>query len=357
VGKVYYVQVKIWEAMAWNCLPTCIGSLPHSDPKEAVDLILRQNGLVPFWPQLPARGFNENMYAQYSTHLPGIRMDVVKKRISVDLRDYDPERFYTSVISENVNDFSYPEDSFSGFYEFVSRDIPAWVKALKGQVTGPISTGLQIFDTDGRPAIYDEAYGEIIRKNLNMMARWQESILRSKCSNTIMFIDEPSLSLLGTPFASISWDDATKWIDEVLSGLKSWKAIHCCGNTDWPRLMTTDIDILSFDAYNYAYTIALYPDEVERFMRSGGSLAWGIVPNNEDEMRDETVSSLIGRADSSFEMLIEKGVDKEVLLRNSIITPECGLGGVDEPLSARILETLVAVSRGLKEKHGLESDP
>jgi methionine synthase II (cobalamin-independent) len=91
-------------------------------------------------------------------------------------------------------------------------------------------------------------------------------------------------------------------------------------------------------------------------MRSGGSLAWGIVPNNEDEMRDETVSSLIGRADSSFEMLIEKGVDKEVLLRNSIITPECGLGGVDEPLSARILETLVAVSRGLKEKHGLESD-
>jgi methionine synthase II (cobalamin-independent) len=221
-------------------------------------------------------------------------------------------------------------------------------------VTGPISTGLQIFDTDGRPAIYDEAYSEMIRKNLNMMARWQENVMRSKCSNTIMFIDEPSLSLLGTPFASVSWEDAANWIDEVLSGLESWKAIHCCGNTDWPRLMTTDIDILSFDAYNYAYTIALYPGEVERFLKRGGSLAWGIVPNNEDELKDETVSSMIERVEQSFKMLTEKGIDIDVLLRNSLVTPECGLGGVDESLSAKILETLVAVSYGLREKHGLD---
>ncbi|MGD0056249.1 MAG: hypothetical protein ABSB83_00125 [Methanomassiliicoccales archaeon] len=319
-------------------------------------MIIGHDGLLPFWPQLPARGFTENMYAQYSTHLPGIRIDAAKKRITVDLRDYDPEKFYTSVVSEKVDDFSYPKDSFSGFYEFVSRSLPIGVKAVKGQVTGPISTGLQIFDTDGRPVIYDETYNEIIRKNLNMMARWQENVLRSKCSNTIMFIDEPSLSLLGTPFASISWDDAVKWINEVLSGLKSWKAIHCCGNTDWPRLMTTDIDVLSFDAYNYAYTVALYPNEVERFLKRGGSLAWGIVPNNEDGMRDETVRSLVEQAVSSFEMLTEKGIDKDILVRNSLITPECGLGGVDESLSGKILETLLAVSRGLREKYWLHDE-
>jgi methionine synthase II (cobalamin-independent) len=343
--------------MHWNCLPTCIGSLPHTDPKEAVDLILRQSGLVPFWPQLPARGFSENMYAQYSTHLPGIRIDGLKKKITVDLHDYDPERFYTSVLSETIDDFVYPRDSFSGFYEFISRSYPTDLKALKGQVTGPISTGMQIFDIDGRPAIYDETYGEIIRKNLNMMARWQERVLRSKCRNTIMFLDEPSLSLLGTPFASISWENAVSWFDEVLSGLDSWKAIHCCGNTDWPRLMMSEIDILSFDAYNYAYTIALYPDEVERFIGRGGALAWGIIPDNEDGMKEESVDSLIRRTEQSFEMLTEKGIDKDALLRSSIITPECGLGTVEVPLSARILEALVAVSIGLRKKYGLDDDP
>jgi methionine synthase II (cobalamin-independent) len=280
----------------------------------------------------------------------------VKKRITVDLHNYDPEAFYTSVLSDAIDDFSYPEDSFSGLYEFVSRNLPPGIKAVKGQVTGPISTGLQIFDNNGRPAIYDEAYCEIIRKNLNMMARWQENILRSKCSNTIIFLDEPSLSLLGTPFASVSWDDATKWINDVLTGLKSWKAIHCCGNTDWSKVLMTDIDILSFDACNYAHTIALYPDEVARFLELGGSLAWGFVPNNENGLRGETADSLMKRAELSFQMLIEKGIDKELLLRNSLVTPECGLGGVDEPMSAWILETAVSISRGLREKYGLEDD-
>jgi methionine synthase II (cobalamin-independent) len=121
--------------------------------------------------------------------------------------------------------------------------------------------------------------------------------------------------------------------------------------------MISDIDILSFDAYNYAYTIALYPDEVERFIRRGGALAWGIIPNNEDGMREESVDSLIRRTEQSFEMLTEKGIDKDALLRSSIITPECGLGTVEVPLSARILEALVAVSSGLRKKHGLDDDP
>ena len=52
--------------MDWNCAPTCIGSLPHTDPAKAVDLVLSQLREVPYWPQLPELRFLENMYAQYS---------------------------------------------------------------------------------------------------------------------------------------------------------------------------------------------------------------------------------------------------------------------------------------------------
>ena len=91
----------------------------------------------------------------------------------MDLERYDPEAFYTAVLGEDLDFFKYPQEGFRGLYEVLSRQLPR-VKAIKGQVTGPISCGLQVFDQNGKSAIYDDAYGEIIRKNLNMCARWQE---------------------------------------------------------------------------------------------------------------------------------------------------------------------------------------
>jgi hypothetical protein len=95
--------------MDWECVPACIGSLPHENPAEAVDLILRCLKQVPYWPQLPVLGFGENMYAQYSTKLPGINIDAKAKRISVDLMDYMPEEFYEAALSEDLDYFAYPK--------------------------------------------------------------------------------------------------------------------------------------------------------------------------------------------------------------------------------------------------------
>ncbi|MGD0817489.1 MAG: hypothetical protein ABR986_03720, partial [Methanomassiliicoccales archaeon] len=91
--------------MAWNCAPTCIGSLPFTDPTKALDEIVSRLHEVPYWPQLPARGFQENMYAQYATHLPGIVIDRENKRVTVDLHNYDPEDFYNRIINDDVDSF------------------------------------------------------------------------------------------------------------------------------------------------------------------------------------------------------------------------------------------------------------
>ncbi|MFP4169730.1 MAG: hypothetical protein ACLFUV_01720 [Methanomassiliicoccales archaeon] len=340
--------------MTWNCAATCIGSLPHTDPAEAVSLILSEVRSIPFWPQLPSRGFRENMYAQYSHILPGIIIDNENMKVQVDLENYDPEAFYMDVISEQVERFEYSPDHFSGFYEFMERDLPEEAVAVKGQVTGPVSTGLQITDQTGKAAIYDEAYGEIVRKNLNMMARWQERRLREKCGNTIIFLDEPYLSLMGTPFASIKPHEVITWINEVIEGLEGTVAIHCCGNTDWPTVMATDIDILSFDAYDYGHTIGLYSDEVADFLENGGALAWGLIPNDEEVFYKENINSLAQLGEKLIRSLEQKGIDLDLVVRNSLITPQCGLGGVQESASADILRTLAGVSSVLSERFGLE---
>ncbi|HOQ26741.1 MAG TPA: hypothetical protein PLF76_08380 [Methanomassiliicoccaceae archaeon] len=340
--------------MAWNCLPCCIGSLPHTDPARAVDLVLEKLTSIPIWPQLPNRGFQENMYAQFATRLPGVNIDNARNKLQVDLRDYDPEAIYTAILSDDVDWFSMEKDNFSGFHELMSRYLPESLVAVKGQVTGPVSLGLQMIDQDDKPVIYDEAYGEIVRKNLNLMARWQERELSRKCPRTIIFLDEPYLSLIGTPFASVSGQDATAWINEVVEGLEGTKGLHCCANTDWPMVMATDIDLLSFDAYDYGHTIALYPEEAARFLEKGGAFAWGIIPNNEETIASEDVPSIVRRAEEAFRGLIDKGIDEDLLLRRSILTPQCGLSGLDESTCARVLDLLNKVSEELRARHSLD---
>lgn len=339
--------------MAWNCAPSCIGSLPHTDPAKAVDFVLDKLKIIPFWPQLPRTGFRENMYIQFAHHLPGLKVDEVKKKVQVDLANYDPEDIYTKIVADDVDAFSLPKENFSGFYEFMSRELPSTVQAVKGQITGPISLGLQMIDQDGKPVIYDETYSEIMRKNLNLMARWQERELRKKCPQTIMFIDEPYLSIIGTPFASVSQSDVIKWIDEVTFGLEGKKGIHCCANTDWPFVMSMDIDILSFDAYDYGYTIALYPEAVEKFLKRGGCLAWGIVPNNEETIKKENPTSMVKHVEKLFHSLEEKGVDQELLLKQSIFTPQCGLSGLEEAAATDALDLLLGISKELRTRHSL----
>ncbi len=327
--------------------------MPHTDPVRAVDLVLEKLTSIPIWPQLPNRGFQENMYAQYATRLPGVRIDGVRKKVQVDLRDYDPEEIYTAILSEDVDAFSMQEDNFAGFHELMSRSLQNAV-AVKGQVTGPVSMGMQMTDQEDKPVLYDEAYGEIVRKNLNMIARWQERELRKKCSRTIIFIDEPYLSLIGTPFASVSGEDAVGWINEVLAGLEGTKGLHCCANTDWPLVMSTDIDLLSFDAYDYGHTIALYPDEVAAYMERGGAIAWGIVPNNAEVLDRESVSSVVQRAEECFRGLIDKGLSEELVLERSILTPQCGLSGLDEMTASRVLDLLTKVSEEIRGSRSLD---
>jgi methionine synthase II (cobalamin-independent) len=328
--------------------------MPFTDPVKAIDVVLSRLREVPCWPQLPDRGFQENMYAQYAAHLPGAVVDRENKRVTVDLGNYDPEDFYNRIINEDVDSFAYPEDSFSGFFELMKRSMPAGTRAIKGQVTGPISAGLQTVDQNGRPAIYDEAYGEIIRRNLNMCIKWQERQLAKLSDEVIIFLDEPSLSLIGTPFASVSQDNVVSWIDEVFDGVKAKRGLHCCGNTDWPMVLSTSVDILSFDAYNYAFSVSLYPAQLRQFLERGGTLSWGLVPNMEHLLDKETVATLLARFDSTLKELKAKGLNPDMLLEQSLITPQCGLGGLSEKDCVRVLDQLVQVSEAIRSEHGLE---
>ncbi|GAI14370.1 unnamed protein product, partial [marine sediment metagenome] len=99
----------------FGCLPTIIGSMPHTDPSEACALVSRHLKDIPAWPQLPKRSFKENMYAQFSEGFPGVVLkgDSIYIDRSQDL-DKPLEKLYAAYLENDVDKYPISPDYAAG---------------------------------------------------------------------------------------------------------------------------------------------------------------------------------------------------------------------------------------------------
>ncbi len=332
-------------------LPTAIGSLPHTDPRKACSLIAKYLPEIPLWPQLPKRSFLENMYVQYSEGFPGLVLD--QNKIYVNLsRGFEKtlEKLYAAYLENKIEEFAIGERYAAGLYEFIGHR-QEHTSAVKGQVTGPITWGMTVTDENRRPVLYDETAADAVVKLLNMKARWQEKKLRELSDNTIIFLDEPYMSSIGSALVSIPREHVIELLEGAFDGIKGLKGIHCCGNTDWSLILDTSVDIVSFDAYTYSHTIALYQEALEKFLDGGGILAWGIVPHEEKAVNNEAVSTLLDRLTDAMAGIERKGIKRNKIIEQSLLTPACGLGAVSEEVAEHTLSMLSELSLAFRNKY------
>jgi len=296
------------------------------------------------------------MYVQFDQHLPGIRIEDEEERVWIKLGDGwldDAEAFYAAFLEEDPAHFAPGSEYAAGFYEVMRRGPRTEAWAVKGQVTGPISFGLQVTDQELRPSLYDEMMYDIIVKNVLRQAQWQEEELRTLCPRTIISVDEPFLSMFGSAYASLSRELVIAALEEVFSGLEGWTWTHCCGNTDWSLLLETSVDILSFDAYEYAEYLALYPDEPRGFLARGVMLAWGVIPNTGEAPERITVDQGCNTLRQALTLFERKGFDRRELLPRSFITPACGTGTLPVPVAERVMRLTRALSDRVRDEYGL----
>jgi len=337
-----------------KCLATGIGSLPHTEAREACELVLQALPQIPFWPQLPKRSAGENMYGQYSEKLPGLTVEGERMFIHTPEDFSAIEKFYEHFLSEDFDFFSISQSHAEGFYQlqkYQSRLQSAW--AIKGQITGPISFTLQVTDESRRPLLYSDELKDMAIKNLLAKAKWQEKILRQINPRVIIFLDEPYLSAFGSAFTSLSREQAIDSLEEVLQGIDSFTGVHCCGNTDWSLLLETSIDILSFDAYSHASNLFLYESQLKKYLDAGRTIAWGIVPTDEDLLKTVTLKELWEKLEKIWIDLSRRGIDLERIISSSLITPACGLGTVHKDMAARALTLSGDLSQMIREKYRL----
>lgn len=336
----------------FGCLPTAIGSMPHTDAAEACSLVTRYLKDIPVWPQLPNRSFSENMYAQFSQGFPGV---VVKESSiyvdrSQDLTEPLAE-FYHAYLENTVDKYGLSIDSAAGFHTLLAMEGLSPL-AVKGQITGPVTWGLTVTDEDKKPIIYDDVLGDAVPKLLRLKASWQEKALSQVSKNTIIFVDEPYLAAFGSVGVQLSKERIINLLEEVFAGIKGLKGVHCCGNTDWTILLGTSVDIISFDTYNYAQSLSLYPLEVREFLERKGVIAWGVVPNEAEALAKETVASLKDRLEEAMAPFTRKGVRFKQLIEQGLLTPSCGLVRLPSgEMVAQALELLVELSTVMRKRY------
>jgi methionine synthase II (cobalamin-independent) len=336
-------------------IATGIGSFPHQDEKEVFPLIIKNFPEIPFWPQLPKRSFLEGMVVQYSQGFPSLRWDEKEQRVWVDLShefDKEIEEFYQHLEGGELKPFEITNDFAKGLLilgDLTSKDLRKEIKYIKGQISGPITFGLALTDLEGKPIFYDPSLRDILTKHLSMKARWMEKRFIDLFPGipTIIFFDEPSLSSFGSAFSALNREDVVHSLNECLDAVKGFRGVHCCGNTDWSALLSTNLNILSFDAYGYLETLSLYPKELKAFLERGGILAWGIVPTSEAILKEDA-ESLVKRFREGIETLRKRGIDL-ILLQRAIITPSCGTASLPVSLAQRVCELTAEVSRRLRD--------
>ncbi len=351
------------------CLSTTIGSLPHTDVTRGTALIFENTPEIPSWVQFPKRTFHENMMVQFTEGMPGLVEDGDRIFFNTEAPDFTERlteffNHYLAVTEHGdlaaLDYFAISARYAAGFSAFLDRlqEQPIPPVALKGQVTGPFTLGINITDQHGRCAYYDNQLRDMIVKTSAMKAMWQITQFNRFGKQAIIFLDEPSLLNFGTSmFITVNRDDIIRDLNEVAGVIHTQGAVagvHCEANTDWSLLMETDLDILVFDAYDHMQAITLYPTQLRSFLERGGSLGWGIVPTLDREAAaKETFGSLMARFDDGMEQLAQKGFDRELLLRRALITPSCGAGGVlTEVLAERVLYLLRLIYLYLRSQHG-----
>lgn len=345
-----------------------IGSLPHNNLGDAMSLVKKDFSEIPFFPQLANINKNEDMIIQVLEGLPSFLpynpenfvLDVESEIFMEGLEEFftDYEEIVSGENVEKLEKYGFSKDfssSFPVFEKIISDTKPIYAK---GQIVGPFTLATTLTDNNGKAVVYDETLRDIIVKLLCLKALWQINRIKGANSDTvpIIFMDEPSISQLGTSaYLTINEYDVSSMIREVSDFIKDnggVSAIHCCGKCDWVVPIAAEVNIINFDAYAYSEHFALFNSIIDKnFLQKGGKIAWGLVPTlDSDALNSITIDELLIRFDNCVKNLTKRGIDEKLIIENSLVTSSCGAGSLTIELAERAMDLVNELSQRLRKR-------
>ncbi len=335
-----------------NLLTTAMAVMPHKDVDRALETALSLD--IPFWPQLPHVSYYEDMYVQASEHFPGIVLDLEAQTLRFSMDKFLTEFEETMARFEEPEYFDISPDYSAVYHKFLDLDLSDR-PAIRGQLEGPISFGLNVHDQDDRPILFDDTVRPFMLEVMARRVNVQLARLKELNPNAFMFVDEPGLQFLFSALSGYSDTAAKADMDAFLALIERPRGVHLCGNPDWDFLLNLDLDVLSLDVYTNGEVFASYARSIQRFLDRGGVLVWGVVPTNFEPFEKETADSLIAIVERAWNHLFDNGIDRDLLLSQSLLSPAtCCLVNPDGEVTVeKAFESIKELSAVLREKYGL----
>lgn len=344
-----------------------IGSLPHNNLENAMNLVKKDFMEIPFFPQLANINKNEDMIIQVLEGMPSFfisgsedfKFDSESDEFLAALEEFfmDYEEIVSGDSPEKLEKYGISPEFSSSFpiFEQIVKDTKP--KYAKGQIVGPFTLATSLTDKKGKAVVYDETLCDVIVKLLSLKALWQITRIKSANPDTIpiIFMDEPSLSQTGTSaYLTINEYQVSSMLREISDFIKEnggISAIHCCGKCDWVIPIAADVDVVNFDAYAYSEHFALFKTIIDKFLKKGGKIAWGLVPTLDvGALEKITVEDLVENFEKSVNYLTKRGIDEKLIIDNSLVTPSCGAGSLSVEMAERAMDLVNELSHSLRER-------
>jgi len=353
-----------------RCSTTAMGIMPHRDVDRALELALSLD--IPFWPQLPKVSLYEDMYVQASQNFPGIAIDFDKERLAFDTARFEQELDEYFVKMDIADTFALTAEYSRVFHEFLSRELQGY-KAIRGQVTGPVSFGLKVLDEDLKPIIYNEEARTILFDFIQRKVNIQYQELSKKNTNAFVWVDEPGLGYVFSGFSGYNEQHAREDYHKFVEGLEGPKGLHLCAEVNLPYLLELGVEILSFDAYQIEFMPREYAGSVAEFIKSGGIISWGIIPTESTALATQTPETLAAILSKYWEVISESAsLTLNQIAKQALVAParcclsdlgqvntdgktvsECQVSSIEEGLVEKAFAFLPELSRILRDKYGV----
>ena len=319
---------------------TGIGSLPGTDPVEAVRIVLGELPDLPHLPELADRGVGADMIGRGATFLVDLPVDLQPSGWRLVPR---PGRDLRRAVDLLARDLDALEEAADGY-----------VGPLKVQVAGPWTLASAVELHYGDKVVADPGAVRDLGQSLAEGVRRHVADVRRRVpgADVVLQVDEPSLpsvlsgrvptaSGFGT-LAPVEKSTVEAGLREVLEAAEAFPAVHCCAaRPPLDVLRAAGARALSVDSG----LLGERDDETLGTAVEAGVALWvGVVPSV-----DTVLSDLAGSVAPVRRMWRRLGFDPAMLPESVVVTPTCGLAGASPAYARAALRRCREVGRVLRE--------
>ena len=310
---------------------TGIGSLPFLHEEEALRYSFEHT--IPFLPQLPLAQPQEFMIIQTLAAFPGYDPQTQGSSV-INLEQWTSQRSVLNQQTHHILQGGYADPSH---ILGLSRSIMCWdpfidrlreglFSKAKAQIAGPVSCIQFLKDQNGNGVAHNASLCADLFEFITARGIILSQELKKTGVTPLLFIDEPSLFLTSQNLNTQTHHLIA--LSEMIRLLKFHHVevgIHCCGEMNWPSILSLNPHWVSFDhslAWNSFLKKMSRPEHqsiLRSWIQSNGKLSPGLDPQSSPHLN---LRELEAQLKVYFP---DEGPWVEFTVKNFLLTFTCGL--------------------------------